>query len=109
LTIADSTNRQVRRLDLPKTTGLHRATWNLRADPAAPEGRGAGGRGGAAPGAAGGGEPAADPQPPGGGRGGQQGPLVVPGRYRATLGRQVGDTVTPIGSAQSFQVVPLPK
>jgi hypothetical protein len=32
---------------------------------------------------------------------------VQPGRYRATLGRQVGDIVTPIGSAQSFAVVQL--
>ena len=35
------------------------------------------------------------------GRGGPQAPLVAPGRYRATLGRLTGETVTPIGSAQS--------
>jgi hypothetical protein len=46
----------------------------------------------------------------GGGRGGPPpAPLVAPGRYRATLGRQSGDTVTPIGSAQTFQVVALPR
>jgi photosystem II stability/assembly factor-like uncharacterized protein len=138
LTITEDTGRQIRRLDLPKTPGLNRATWNLRAEPAQPEGRGAGGRGAAggaaggrggaagtatgagaavgagaagagAAGGAGGGEPGADPQPQGGGRGGPQGPLVAAGRYRATLGRQSGDTVTPIGSPQSFQVVALPR
>jgi hypothetical protein len=152
LTITDDAGRQVRRLEVPKTTGLNRATWNLRGDPASAEGgRGGGGRGaagaagagaggagagagaaagagapagagagagsgaaagaaGAGAGAAGGGEPGADPQPQGfGGRGGPQAPLVAPGRYRATLGRQSGDTVTPLGSAQSFQVVALPR
>jgi hypothetical protein len=29
---------------------------------------------------------------------------VPPGRYRAQLGKQVGDSVTPIGPAQSFAV-----
>ena len=33
------------------------------------------------------------------------GPLVAPGRYRATLAKVVGDTVTPIGPSQSFTVV----
>ena len=35
------------------------------------------------------------------------GPLVTPGRYRATLGKLVGETVTPIGAPQSFSVVQL--
>jgi hypothetical protein len=30
---------------------------------------------------------------------------VTPGRYRATLGKLVGDTVTAIGPPQSFTVV----
>lgn len=46
-----------------------------------------------------------------GGRGGpggpQQGPLVGTGRYRATLGRLEGTTVTPLGPPQTFVVVPL--
>ena len=111
MTIADDTGRQVRRFDLPKTVGLNRATWNLRADPPPAEGRGgSGGRGGG-----GRGDDPGDPeqQQAGqgfGGRGGApQGPLVSPGRYRATLGRQSGETVTPIGAAQGFQVVALPK
>ncbi|HEU4890667.1 MAG TPA: hypothetical protein VFT47_03905 [Vicinamibacterales bacterium] len=107
MTIADDTGKQVRRFDVPKTAGLNRATWNLRADAPPAEGRG-GGRGGDPGDPAGGGEQQQAGQ--GGGRGGPpQGPLVSPGRYRATLGRQSGETVTPIGAAQSFQVVALPK
>ena len=84
----------MRRLDLDKTAGLRRIAWNLRTDPpAAPAGAPAGRGGG------------------GGGRGGFGGrgnlaPLVEPGQYRATLGRLVGETVTPVGPAQSFAVVP---
>jgi hypothetical protein len=45
-----------------------------------------------------------------GGRGGQAlGPIVAPGRYRATLGSLSGGTVTPLGEPQAFQVVPLPR
>ena len=107
MTIADDTGKQVRRFDVPRTAGLNRATWNLRADAPPAEGRG-GGRGGDPGDPAGGGEQQQAGQ--GGGRGGPpQGPLVSPGRYRATLGRQSGETVTPIGAAQSFQVVALPK
>ncbi len=90
LSIMDDTGRQVRRLDVPKAAGLHRVTWNLRGEAPAGQGRGAGrgagGRGGAA-----------------------QGPLVAPGRYRASLGSLSGETVTPLGQPQAFQVVPLPR
>lgn len=87
MTIADDNGRQVRRLEIDKQQGLHRVAWNLRGDPPPPgtnpaQGRGFGGRGG----------------PP-------QGPLVAPGRYRATLGKLVGETVTAIGPSQSFTVV----
>jgi photosystem II stability/assembly factor-like uncharacterized protein len=96
LTISDDTGRQIRRLDLEKQTGLRRITWNLRGDPPPPGANAPAGRGGA--GGQGGGQF--------GGRGGPpQGPLVAPGRYRATLGRMVGDTVTPVGSPQAFGVV----
>ena len=37
------------------------------------------------------------------------GPLATPGRYRATLGRMVGETVTPIGAQQVFQVLQIPQ
>jgi photosystem II stability/assembly factor-like uncharacterized protein len=95
LTITDDNGRMIRRLVVNGTPGLRRTAWNLRAEPPAPtdqgQGAGRGGRGG------GGG---------GGGRGGQpqQGPLVEPGRYRATLGRMSGEVVTPIGAPQGFQV-----
>ena len=94
LTISDDAGRPVRRMDLEKTAGLRRAAWDLRADlppaPAAgtPAAAGRGGRGGF-------------------GRGAAQAPLVQPGRYRATIGRMVGDIVTPIGPPQSFAVVQL--
>jgi photosystem II stability/assembly factor-like uncharacterized protein len=41
-----------------------------------------------------------------GGRGGQP---VAMGRYRAVLGKLVGETVTPLGPAQSFMVMSLPE
>ena len=99
LTISDEAGRPIRRMDFEKGSGLRRVAWNLRTDPppapapgtpaAAAAGRGgAGGRGGF-----------------GGGRGANQGTLVNAGRYRATLGRMVGDIVTPIGSPQTFGVV----
>jgi hypothetical protein len=137
LTISDDQGRQVRRLDVPETAGINRTTWNLRADAAAPApgapgaapaggGRGAGaGAAGGGAGAAGGGAAGvgaggagaagavdvAAPQGGGGGRGGRGGgggAAVTPGRFTAQLGKLSGDTVTPIGSAQTFQVVTLP-
>ena len=90
LTITDDAGRQVRSMDVAKTAGLRRVAWNLRADPVA--GAPAGGRGA------------------GGGRGGAAlGALVAPGTYRGTLGRKTGETVTPIGPAQTFRVVAIPQ
>ena len=103
----------VRRLDLSKEPGLQRIAWNLRGE--APAGGGRGGGRGAAPVAqseASSNEEEAeaqDEQPVFAGRGGQVAPLVGAGRYRATLGRMVGDIVTPIGAPQPFQVLPLPR
>jgi len=109
--------RQVRRLDVAKTPGLNRTTWNLRGDPPQGEGRGggrgAGGGGGRGAGAGGSDNPSGEPQPAAqgfGGRGGApQGALVAAGRYRATLGVLSGDAVKAIGQPQAFQVVALPK
>jgi photosystem II stability/assembly factor-like uncharacterized protein len=116
LTVADDSGKQIRRLDLEKTTGVHRIAWNLRGDPPAQQG-GRGGRGGSVrPGtdertSESSNEEAVQDEPPVfTGRGGApQGPPAAPGRYRATLGRQVGDAVTPIGEPVTFQVVPLPR
>ena len=93
ITITDDSGRQIRRFEVDKTPGLRRVAWNLRGEAsanAAPTGRGGFGGGGF------------------GGRGGPPlGPLVTPGHYRATLGKLVGDTVTPLGPSQSFSVVQL--
>ena len=100
LTIADDTGKQVRRLELAKEAGLHRVALDLRGDvpPAAGQGAGRGERGA-------GGETLEAAQVFGRGR--QGGPPAAAGRYRATLGKLTGDTVTPIGQPQSFLVVPL--
>jgi hypothetical protein len=108
--VLNSQGTQVRRMNLNKTAGLHRVYWNLQADPppppaaqaGAPAGRGAGGAGGAAiQGGRGGGR---------GGRGGRGGGQPAdPGRYRVVLGKMVGETFTPLGQPQFFQVIPLPE
>ena len=93
LTIMDSRGNQVRRMTLAdKSPGLRRVLWNMRTDP--PAGGAGPGRGAGAPGAQFGGR--------GGGPGGN---LVPSGTYHAQLGKQVGDTVTPIGPMQSFRVL----
>ncbi|HET9013329.1 MAG TPA: hypothetical protein VFN38_16005, partial [Gemmatimonadaceae bacterium] len=103
LTIADDTGKQVRRLELAREPGVHRVAWDLRGEvpPAAPGGAAAAGRGGR------GGETLEAAQFFGRGR--QGGPPSAPGRYRATLGKLTGDTVTPIGQPQTFLIVPLSK
>jgi hypothetical protein len=106
LSIVDDAGRSVRRLDLAREPGLQRIAWNLRGEP--PAGGRGGGRGGAVAQAEDG--EAQDEPPAFTGRGATpQGAPVAPGRYRATLGRLVGDVVTPIGEPQSFQVLPLPR
>ena len=96
LTITDARGQQVRRMQVDKAQGLRRVLWNMRADQAAGGGPGAG-RGGAP----GGGAP---PQFAGRG-GGAGGALVAAGTYHAQLGKQVGDTVTPVGPMQTFRVL----
>jgi photosystem II stability/assembly factor-like uncharacterized protein len=96
LDITDSTNRRVRRMVLSKEVGLRKAIWTFNVDPTAvpsdPAGAAAGGGRGGGRG--------------GGGGGGAQ---AEPGRFRAQLGKLVGETLTPLGPVQSFQVVPLPE
>jgi hypothetical protein len=89
LTISDDAGKQIRRLDLDKASGLRRIAWNLRGEPPVSPAGGQQGFGG------------------GGGRGGNQAPLVAPGRYRATIGRLAGDKLTPVGQPQSFSVLPI--
>jgi hypothetical protein len=102
LTISDDTGKQIRRLDLSKEAGVHRVAWDLRGEtPPTPAGGGRGAQGGA------GGEPPPEAAQFFGGRGRQGGPPAPAGRYRATIGKMTGDTVTPIGQPQSFFVVAL--
>jgi photosystem II stability/assembly factor-like uncharacterized protein len=91
LSIADNTGKQIQRMPLATSPGVHRVTWNLREEPQGGAG-GGGGRGGGG----------------GGGRGGGGGAMVPAGRYTATIGKPNGDQVTAIGKSQSFQVTPLP-
>ncbi len=53
LTIADDTGKQIRRLDVDKSTGLRRVAWNLRTDPPPPGTTPQAGAGGAGRGPAG--------------------------------------------------------
>jgi photosystem II stability/assembly factor-like uncharacterized protein len=95
LTITDARGQQVRRMQLDKSTGLRRILWNMRTDPATGAAPAGGGRGAGGAGA---------PQFAGRG-GGPGGALVAPGTYHAQLGKQVGETVTPIGPMQTFRVL----
>jgi hypothetical protein len=96
-----------RRFVFANVTGLRRTVCNVRLYPRG----GRAGRGGGAgrPGEAGaaGRSGGADEAVPPTGRGSQQGALVAPGRYRAQLGKQVGNDVTPLGAPQSFSVIAL--
>jgi photosystem II stability/assembly factor-like uncharacterized protein len=113
LSVADDAGRPIRRLDLQRTAGVYRVAWNLRGE--APAGGRGGGRGSVVAQSEENSvreeeEEQDEPPPAFGGRGGPpQGPVVAPGRYKATLGKLVGDVVTPIGEPQWFQVVPLPR
>jgi hypothetical protein len=134
LTISDTRGALIRRCELDKTAGLRRITWNLMTDPqpvavaqqgantpdrpvadtaaAAPPAQpaqptltscsgggagGVGGRGGGGGGGGGGQAAAAQPQ------------RVLPGVYRASIGKLVGTQLTTIGPAQTFSVLALPE
>lgn len=85
-TITDSSGKVVRRLTGPVTAGIQRVNWDLRypasslPPPPNPDGE----------------DPFADP--PGG-------PLVMPGSYKVSAIKRVNGVVTPLGTAQEFQVV----
>ena len=77
-------------------------------------GQAGGAQGGGAQGGGAGAGRGAGPQGRGGGGGGRGGgrggggPRVDPGRYTAQLVKVNGDQASPVGKAQSFQVMPLP-
>jgi photosystem II stability/assembly factor-like uncharacterized protein len=107
VSMADSTGKVVRRLEAPATRGLHRITWDLRAQspnapPVVAAAAGSGGRGGRGGGAA----PAAPigEEEDFGGRGFGAGPLVVPGKYTVTLAKRVEGVVTPLPGSQAVEV-----
>jgi photosystem II stability/assembly factor-like uncharacterized protein len=98
LKISDEAGKEIRRITLPSEPGLHRAAWDLRGDPPAlPSGRGGRGEGS---------DQESGPQF---GRGRQGGPIVSPGRYRASIGKVAGENFTAIGESVSFAVIPLPR
>ena len=127
VSIADASGKVIRRMEEPATRGLHRFTWDMRAQstnlPAGPPaglaggfggggGRGGagggGGRGGAGGGAGAGGGGADNPPDEEGaffGRGGGQGALVVPGKYTVTLAKRVEGVVTPLAGSQTVEVL----
>jgi photosystem II stability/assembly factor-like uncharacterized protein len=87
LTISDLSGMVVRTINGPVTQGFQRVSWNLREPaPALPKPR----------------PPEADDdlfrEEP-------SGPLVLPGRYKVTLGKRVGGVVTPLAGPQEFVVV----
>jgi photosystem II stability/assembly factor-like uncharacterized protein len=107
VSIADASGKVVRRMEEPATRGVHRFTWDLRAQPvtlapALPPGGGRGGRGGGGGGEAGGGDE--EMMAVFGGRGGGAGALVAPGKYTVTLARRVEGVVTPLPGSQTFDV-----
>lgn len=87
VTIADAGGRVVRRFTAPASKGIQRVAWDLRYPSSLPTELSSGER---AP---------WDPAP--------VGPMVVPGRYTASLALSVNGTLTPIAAPQSFDVKPL--
>jgi photosystem II stability/assembly factor-like uncharacterized protein len=107
VSVADASGKVVRRFDAPAARGLHRVTWDLRAQgsalpPAAPAGGGGrGGRGGS--GGGGGGDEEA---PAFFGRGAGGGPLVVPGKYTVTIAKRIDGVITPLPGSETVEVQP---
>ncbi|MFL6209182.1 MAG: glycosyl hydrolase [Pyrinomonadaceae bacterium] len=95
-TVTDADGNIVRRLTGPPTQGFQRVNWDLRYPPAVVS---------AAP-PAGGGEEGGGGGGAGGGGGGQGGSssLVLPGTYKVTMAKRVNGVITPLGSAQQFEV-----
>ncbi len=84
MTITDEAGQVVRRFPVPSGKGLHRVAWDLRyppVDPTAVEER----------------EPSEWGWNP-------MGPLVVPGKFTATLAKKVDGVLTPLAPPQAFLV-----
>jgi photosystem II stability/assembly factor-like uncharacterized protein len=87
LTVTDRDGQVVRRISGPVTAGFSRAAWDLRLPAFEPTNLSPG-------------EPDPWDRLP-------SGPLAAPGRYTVSLAKRVGDVVTPLGTPQSFEAVPL--
>ncbi|GMV27327.1 MAG: hypothetical protein AMXMBFR58_33580 [Phycisphaerae bacterium] len=85
LTIRDSTGTVVRRISVPRESGVHRVAWNLRLHDTQPPGPG--------------------DYPAGDDAGG--GPLAPPGTYTAQLSKIVDGKVEDLSQPQAFEVVDL--
>jgi hypothetical protein len=85
--ITDSEGNVIRRLDAPGEAGFHRVAWDLRYPAGVPTNF------------------VRDAENPFAEN--PQGPMVVPGRYTATLTRRVDGVLTPLGEPQTFEAVGL--
>lgn len=96
-TITDQDGKIVRRLTAPAGQGVQRIVWDMRFTPPEISAPPAGGQGGPGGGGGGGGQ---------GGPGGfgQQGPLVMPGKYTVSMAMRVNGVVTTLPGSQSFNV-----
>ncbi|MGE5814387.1 MAG: glycosyl hydrolase, partial [Acidobacteriota bacterium] len=90
LTVTDEDKNVVRRVTAPVTAGFHRVAWDLHYPPATPVS--------ATPPPSLEENPFATPP---------NGPIVAPGKYTVTMALRQGETLTPVGSPQVFDVVPL--
>jgi photosystem II stability/assembly factor-like uncharacterized protein len=90
LTVTDEENNVVRRVTGPVTAGFHRVAWDLRYPPSTPIGT--------TPPPTFEENPFAEPP---------RGPIAAPGTYRVTMALRQADTLTAVGTPQSFEVLPL--
>jgi photosystem II stability/assembly factor-like uncharacterized protein len=84
MTITDETGQVVRRFSVPSGKGLHRIAWDLRYPPVDPT--------------------SVEEREPSEWGGNPMGPLVVPGKFTATLARKIDGVLTPLAPAQALVV-----
>src|SRR5262249_13689855 len=87
LIVTDSSGRIIRRVSAPATSGIHRVAWDLRYPPGyLPPGR----------------QPEAEADNPFNER--IAGPLVMPGKYSATVWQEIQGKISQVAGPQSFSV-----
>jgi hypothetical protein len=87
LTVKDGAGQVMRRIEGPRTKGLHRVAWDLRTPASTPVDL--------------------NPPPPSPWGPPPRGPLVLPGTYTVTLASLVDGEMTELAGPQTFEVVPL--